>query len=125
MLAVCTADTLLLSLVTGVFDQAPENQPFPYLVVGEATEVPSNTFGRRGREATVTNHVWSQARTTGEATAIIARLNQLFHRKSLGALNGYMNILCLYDMQQVFPDRDGISIHGVVRYRLLSEEGVS
>jgi len=119
----CTNDATLLALATGVFDATPENQPFPYIVIGEGTEVPWNTFGRRGRQTTVTNHVWSQATTNGEASAIIARMNVLLHRKVLGAMAGYENVLCLYDMSQVFPDADGLSIHGIVRYRLLSQEG--
>lgn len=39
-------------------DEAPI--PYPRILVATSTEVPNNTFGRRGFENTVTAHVWAE-----------------------------------------------------------------
>ena len=65
-----------------VFDYVPEEQPYPYVTVGEAVETPDNVHGRFGRRVAIVAHVWTKSREGfGPALAIAGELQQLFDRR--------------------------------------------
>src|SRR5579885_3663887 len=77
-------DATLQGLVTGVFDLGgvPENQAFPYVVLGESTELSfsaewGDTFDTRGYNNTLSVHLWDQARGFQRLYTILARMNVL------------------------------------------------
>ena len=78
-----TSDTTFPTLVTGVYDAVPENASEPFVVLGDATEIPYRTFANDGRELTRTFHIYDRdgalfnnTRTTGNKRAL-AILNAL------------------------------------------------
>lgn len=111
-----TSDATLMGLIKGVFDAVPDNQPMPYVVIGEGTEVPFRTFTSTSYVATITLHIWSGAKGYKEGLAILDRLNTLLDRVSL-TVSGFQHIYCEYEFSNTTQDPDG-SRHIPVRYKL-------
>jgi hypothetical protein len=117
-------DATLASLgVVGVFDirGVPENQAFDYITLGKIQERPNNTFGRRGYDDTVWVHIWSRALGTKNVEGMMARLNVLFDWQPL-SMATQTHIFTMFDWSDVFEDPDGLTLHGVVRYKTFSQE---
>nr|BBH90139.1 hypothetical protein KTC_48900 [Thermosporothrix sp. COM3]BBH90204.1 hypothetical protein KTC_49550 [Thermosporothrix sp. COM3]BBH90269.1 hypothetical protein KTC_50200 [Thermosporothrix sp. COM3] len=118
-----TGDTTLMNLVKGIFDASsvPDVQTYPYVTIGEATEVPFHSFQRRGYEATVTLHIWSAAKGFKEAQAILARLNQILDQQSL-QLATMTQVGCWYEFSESLNDPEEDVRHMPVRYRIETQE---
>lgn len=80
-----TGDATLMVLLTGVFDfgAVPTNQPFAYVTIGDATESPLNTFGRRGYSTRHLIHIWDNSPGFAKCQSILARINFLIDQKPL------------------------------------------
>lgn len=115
------SDTSLMSKIKGVFDDVPDNQAFPYIVIGDATEVPANTFGQNGYEATVTLHIWSRYKGFAEALQILDEVNRILDGKNI-VCEGLGDVFCWYEFSETMRDPDGITRHIPVRYRIISKE---
>lgn len=115
--AALTADSTLMAKLSAVYDYVPSEPVFPYVALGEGTEVPLNVFAKDGRDATVTLHIWSRAKGFKEATGILDDLNRLLDHKAI-AVAGYSLIVCAYEFSQPMRDPDGFTRHIPVRYRV-------
>ena len=78
-----TADEALMSVVSGVFDEPPEDRRLPYVTIGEVTETPWDTHDKRGFEAMVTINAWSGYQGNREAAEILAHVDRILHRRPL------------------------------------------
>ena len=113
-----TANAPLMSTVTGVFDDVPENTEYPYIVVGEETSADFGSKDKDGRQYTVTIHVWSRFRGLKETKQIMAKIYDLLHNVDLTVSN------CIFvNIRQEFTstmlDSDGITRHGIMRFRVV------
>jgi hypothetical protein len=104
-----------------VYDDVPKNKTFPYVVVGEDTHVPFDTDDSLGAESTVTIHVWSRYRGKKEAKDIQGVVYDALTRQDL-TIAGYDLITIEFDYSDVMLDADGITRHGVQRFRFLTEK---
>jgi L-cystine uptake protein TcyP (sodium:dicarboxylate symporter family) len=116
-----TGDITLMSLVQGVFDDVDDNQAFPYIIIGEATENPFNTFGKDGKESTITIGIWSQYKGFKEALDILKQMNATLDDASL-SLSEHNLVLIHYDSAQTIREQDGITRHVPVTYRVIIQE---
>ncbi|MGW1035005.1 DUF3168 domain-containing protein [Streptomyces antibioticus] len=83
VLAALTADAPLMALVTGVLDNVPEPQGFPYIELGESVETPENAHDRHGSAVLQTLHIWSRYRGYAQALTIAARVLQALDHRPL------------------------------------------
>jgi hypothetical protein len=109
-----------LTALAGIYDEPPQGAAFPYVTIGEATEVPWDTFGRQGRELVCTLHVWSRAKGFTEAATILQNVLRLLDRAALTVAN-YTAVRCVYEFGQPMRDPDGITRHIVARFRVSVE----
>ena len=116
-----TADTDLMQAVTGVFDHVPQNQPYPYVVMGEDTALQWDTDDSDGTEATLTIHVWSRQAGRREAKEIMQVIYGALHRVDI-SIDGMHTVLCFWEFSETFLDPDGVTRHGVTRFRVVAEE---
>lgn len=65
------ANTALMALVSGVFDEVPQDTPLPYVVVGKVTETDAPSFGEDGHELFPEITTWTEDGTdrTGNSGA--------------------------------------------------------
>ena len=111
-----TGDDVLMSMVSGVCDDVPDGQAFPYVTIGDAAEIPWSTFGRGGADDVLTMHIWSQANGYKEALGILDRLNTLLDGGEL-TVDGHVHVGTLYEGAETLRDPDGVTRHVVARYR--------
>lgn len=112
-----------LQAIAGVYAQVPEDTPYPYVVLGEATETPDNAHGRIGRSTSSMLHIWSQYDGYGEALQILAVLTELFDHKPLD-VPGLHHVSTHYEFSQTLtdPEPPGDIRHIPVRFRTRTEQ---
>ena len=116
-----TGDSALMALITGVFDDVPEKQPFDYVTFGESTEQAWDCFGQDGSEVAFDLHIWSRYRGFAKAQAIAAAIIGLLNNGVALTITGYGTVLLDYVSTQQLRDPDGITRHLVTRFQLLAD----
>ncbi len=101
-----------------VYDNVPQNQKAAYVAIGESTSIPHSSDRETGFEATLTLHTWSTYRGTKEAAEIMGEIYDSLDRADL-AIPGYTILGVDYEFDQIFLDPDGVTRHGVQRFRVL------
>ena len=112
-----TDATLVTTLGAAVYDNVPAGAAFPYVALGDVTEVPNDTMGRTGRDFTLTFHTWSQYVGMKQVKEIQNRIDQLLDRWA-PTVTGWTAIQMLQEFFETFRDPDGVTRHGVARYRI-------
>ena len=123
-------DRLTGNLGAGValFDTAPylpEGAPvttFPYVVMGNDTSDAWDTDNQVGGEITVTLHFWSRAEGFNQVKTIMQAAYDRLNRATLSK-TGYSVIDCLHEFSDAMDDPDGVTKHGVQRYKLTIQKG--
>lgn len=123
--AALSADAALKALIgdpARVYDHVPQDSPFPYVVLGAAEGRPgeARTKTEGGFEATLAVHTWSRYRGLKEAKAIMAAVADALDQRDL-ALAGHALILIHFVFGATFLDEDGLTRHGVQRFRALTQ----
>ena len=127
-----TAQQIVFDRINGnigatVFDTAPflpEAAPdttFPYVVIGNDQGAPWDTDDTIGSAITVTLHFWSRSSGFAEVKTIMGAAYSKLHRASLFK-TGYNVIDCINEFSEALSDPDGVTKHGVQRYRLTIQE---
>lgn len=111
-------DTTLMALITGVFDSVPQGTLYPYITISDLVNKDwgSNTFD--GVDGYMNVSVWSQQFSSLETKQIMARLYTLLHNISLTVI-GFSACLIRFDTENIMLDPDGVTHHGVQRFRYL------
>lgn len=110
----------LSTVGTPVYDNVPQDTAFPYIVIGDDTSIPFDTDDSIGSEATCTIHVWSRYRGKKEVKEIMGAVYASLHRASFAIADGAL-IECVSEFAESFVDPDGLTRHGVIRFRLIVE----
>jgi hypothetical protein len=109
--------TLTSTLGASVYDHVPDSAPFPYVVIGDVTEAPADTMGKTRRNLTLTVHSWSQAKGMKQVLQIQSRVDELLDRW-FPTVTGWTATEMLNEFFETFRDPDGVTRHGVSRYRI-------
>jgi hypothetical protein len=116
-----TNDPELMNKITNVYDFTPDNEDYPYVVIGEFTSSNWDTYQRHGEDVTVTIHVWSNSQGMKQIEEIMNDVNRLLVRRSFD-IESWQNVGCMFDYSSTFAGRSpsgSVIRHGILRYRLL------
>lgn len=106
----------------GIFDEVPENQPYPYIEIGEFTSREFRTLTRSGEELTMTNHIWSQAPGNKQALEILKEMNRLLGDVTGIAVTDHLFIASWFEFYDILKDKeeggDLFTRHIPARYRI-------
>jgi hypothetical protein len=105
-----------------VFDNVPQDTGYPYIVIGDDTSVEWDTDDSIGSESTITIHAWSRYRGRKEVKEMLRAIYSALHRAEFSVEGGYL-VECGAEFQETFLESDGLTRHGVIRFRLLVDEG--
>jgi hypothetical protein len=94
---------------------------FPYVVVGEHTETDFDTDDSVGTETTITLHTFTRSGGNKRAREIQGRIKALLHRNTALVIAGQLVVDCLLEYAEVIPDPDGVTRHGVSRFRFITQ----
>ena len=114
-----TANANLMGAISGVYDHVPADSAFPYVTIGETTvtDWSSKTFD--GQAHSVTLHVWSRARGRKELKEILALTYDTLNGAAL-SIEGQQLVDLRFDFAQTLLDADGLTFHGIQRYRAVT-----
>jgi hypothetical protein len=128
-----TGDAPFAAMVTGVFDAIPENQAEPFVVLGEATEIPYRSFANDGRDVTRTFHIYDRdgatlagasPRGNKRALTIMDAMITLLESAPL-TVQGFAVVDYAYEFGQPMPGEGdgngGMYRHVVARFRATLE----
>lgn len=104
-----------------VFDNVPDNAVAPYIVIGDDTMIEFDSDGGLGFEATLTIHTWSKYRGRAEVKGIMGLIYDALHRAEF-TVQGYNLLGCDSEFSETFLESDGVTRHGVQRFRILIRE---
>lgn len=108
--------------VTGIFDETPEDEAFPYIVVGDAQETVLDTYAKMGRIATITITIWSQHTGFLEAIAIGDQIISAMNRYSFPSILPFLSVYTMYKSAMTKRDSDGITRQVDLKFDWFGEE---
>lgn len=113
--------TELATIGHPVYDHVPQVSAYPYIVIGDDTSIPFDTDASVGSESTLTIHVWSQYRGRLEVKDILEQIYDKLNRADI-AVSGCHLVECVAEFQETYLESDGLTRHGVIRFRLIVED---
>lgn len=108
-----------------IYDEVPQSDApestvaFPYLVIGDTTEIAFDADDFDGREATVTIHTFSRYLGMKEAKSVMDAVKAALHNQPL-TISGELHLYTFWEFAEVLRDPDGITRHGILRFRLVT-----
>jgi hypothetical protein len=120
-LAALAADAAVAALVGDrIHDAAPRAAAFPYVSFGEGTVRDWSTGTEEGAELRLVLHAWSRERGKRETWAILEALKAVLHDAAL-ELEDHRLVNLRFEFADAAADPDGITWHGVIRFRAVTE----
>lgn len=111
-------DRLKTKLATSVHDAVPDKATFPYITLGETTALDWSTKVEAGQEITHTLHIWSQYPGMKEIHQLVDEVIQALTAAPLDLkADSFQLIVHSLDMNETIRDPDGITRHGILRFR--------
>jgi Protein of unknown function (DUF3168) len=115
---VLSNDQALVALGAKVYDDIPDSPPYPYIAIGDGTEILWDTHEHDGRELTQTLDVWSDAKGYAAPEAILDVMNRLLHHQVLPLVGAtWIHSLCEFAQPLRDPDLPRLR-HIPARYRV-------
>ena len=107
------------TLSCGVYDEVIQGNTYPFITLGEETAIDYSTNNLVGAETTINIHIWSRYKGSKETKQIMDKVHDLLHDKSL-SVTGVNLINLRFEYSDIMRDPDGITRHGVMRFRAIT-----
>lgn len=101
-----------------IVDDVPHGTAYPFITMGDARSSEYDTKTDVGGEITIELHLWSQYKGSKEVKQMMDRCHSLLHNSSL-SVTGFNLINLRFEFSDIMRDPDGITRHGVMRYRAI------
>ena len=112
-------NTITSTFSATVHDHVPQGTSFPYIVIGEETMTDESSAKTLDfNNFTLTIHIFSRNRGRKEAKQIMARIYELLHNQNLSVTGAY-HINTRFEFSDVIKENDGLTYHGVQRFRTI------
>ena len=107
------------TLACGVYDEVVEGNSYPFITLGEETATDYSTNNLVGAETTINIHIWSRYKGSKQTKQIMDKVHDLLHDVSL-TVSGVNLINLRFEYSDIMRDPDGITRHGVMRFRAIT-----
>ena len=107
-----------------ILDNVPVNTVFPYLYVADMVGRTGSALALNKQKATdvmLTLHIFSQYSGFKEIDTIIDAIDNLINEKPLTLSGGFTNFFLLFDNYIPIVEKDGLTRHGALRYRMMNQ----
>jgi hypothetical protein len=104
----------------GIYSNPPPAAEFPFITIGQTVDQDWSTGTEDGSEHSITLHIWSRADSAMEVHEITEIVRDLLHDQALN-LDDHELINLRHEFSQARIDPDGETLHGIVRYRAVTE----
>jgi hypothetical protein len=102
-----------------IFDSVPQGTAYPYVTIGDDNFDDAGSHSSPGVSAKVVIDTWTQYSGRKQAKAIQDAIYDRLHEGDL-AVAGHHFVLCRQEFSTVMKDDDGITHHGVQRFRVIT-----
>jgi hypothetical protein len=103
-----------------LYDAVPQNAAFPYVVIDQMQIRDWSTGTEKGFEHAVLLHIWSRYEGRREVYDIGDALREALDGAELG-LEGHRLVNFTHQYSDIKRDEDGTTLHGIVRFRAVTE----
>jgi len=117
-----TGDSVLMDMVTGVYDAVPQQVGVPYVVIGDGQSEEMPQVQASLSECAMALHVWTGGGGRKTALAILNRLHGLLHHGSL-AFTGFTLLAMRGVRAETQVDADNDRVYGVLELSLTVRAG--
>lgn len=107
------------ALAAPVYDHVPAEAAFPFVVVGDATASEWGAGDLAGEQHALSVHIWSRYQGRMEMKQLMGAVKAALDGAPL-ALSGHHLVDVRFVFADEFPDPDGISRHGLLRFRAIT-----
>lgn len=107
---------LSTDLTVPVFSNVPDNEPGPYVVIGEMSVQEWGTDGRTGYQITAGVDVWQQGTSMVSVRTIMDQIIDSLDRRDLPSSTDYSCIGLDFENSTLVRDPDGVTMHGTVNF---------
>ena len=104
----------------GIYSNPPPAAEFPFITIGQSVNQDWSTGTEDGNEHSLTLHIWSRADSALEVYEIAQLVRDLLHDQPL-TLDGHHLINLRHEFSQARIDPDGETLHGIERFRAMTE----
>lgn len=115
--------TAQLATTGSIYDDIPQGVAFPYVVIGESDIIDFSNKSSIGQEHDVMIHTWSRYQGFKEAKDIMQAIYDALHQQEASITVTGQNLILV---QNIFVthvrENDGLTRHGIQRFRVLTEE---
>ena len=113
-------DRLKNNLTYEIYDSVPHGAKFPYIVLGESTNIDFSTKVEKGHEITYTIHIWSEYEGYKELNEMASNVLRVITDEDL-IIDGFHMVMTAIDMVENMRDPEGYR-HCVIRLRFKIQE---
>jgi hypothetical protein len=113
------ADDLTTLVGARVYDDVPEFEDFPYVVVGYGDEEEAGTADSAEVEFRTEVHIWSQYHGQKEILRLVDAIRARLHG-TRPIVNGSPCVFCLFERTNRFTAEDGVTRRAVMTFRLMA-----
>lgn len=103
-----------------VWDHVKPGAPLPYVVIGDETALDYGSSLSDAQEHTLTVHTWSDAPSSLQVKQMQAAVRAALHERPLTLTAGTCTQI-RQEFKETLRDPDGITHHGVQRFRAVTE----
>lgn len=104
----------------GIYSNPPLVAEFPFITIGQTVDQDLAMGTEDGSAHSLTLHIWSRADSALEVYEVTQIVRDLLHDQVL-SLDDYHLINLRHDFSQARIDPDGETLHGIVRFRAVTE----
>lgn len=105
-----------------VFDHVPQDQAFPYVVIGEGDAGEFDTDTEVGQEHRPLIHIYDRHRGKKIVKETQQAIRNALDNQPLDLTPDANLVFIYYEFSEVYLDPDGLTYHGVIRFRALTTE---
>lgn len=103
------------------FEDPEASSNFPYIAIGEFTATDFDTDDTDGMDQTRILHIWDRYQGRKRVQQIMDAIYATLHDATL-TVTGHNAVLCLCEFASTVPDEDGLTQHGVMRVRIVTQD---
>lgn len=111
----------LVAAVSGIYDDIPATETFPYIFIGRHTTDRFNTFDRQGKNMVLQIFIYSQYQGNKEALEILDLVNEALDYQTF-TVDDQNLVYCRYEQHSMYPDPDGRTKVCAADFRIIAQE---
>ena len=106
-----TGDSQLMSIVSGIFDNVPQDQQFPFITIGNTSSSEIANLGGDGTEQRININIWSREAGHKQVGDIMDIVYKLLHNSTL-FISGKNIVAIRFISNAIQLEDDGWTYHG-------------